>query len=210
MSLRRASGLRFVPGLAMLLAAAGADAAHRARRRRAALVRSRRHAPRARPVRTRPIRRLYAQQSLSRRHRSRQREHRGRASRLPAGQGPVTRVRSGKQPRHGLRFVLDLSVLQRAAQFHRRRRTARPAIDWSSSSRTAAGDEDHGRELPRRRPAPAAPSRQLSRRLSQPMSAVKSVSTGCTRPRSRRSRSMRGTAARTPAPSAAPARMKSR
>jgi N-acetylmuramoyl-L-alanine amidase len=39
------------------------------------------------------------------------------ANRLPAGQGPVTRVRSGKQPRQGLRFVLDLAVLQQPRSF---------------------------------------------------------------------------------------------
>ena len=39
------------------------------------------------------------------------------SNRLPAGQGPVTRVRSGKQPRHGLRFVLDLAVLQQPRSF---------------------------------------------------------------------------------------------
>src|SRR5687767_5098406 len=38
-------------------------------------------------------------------------------SRLPAGQGSVMRVRSGKQPRQGLRFVLDLAVLQRPRSF---------------------------------------------------------------------------------------------
>ena len=39
------------------------------------------------------------------------------SSRLPAGQGSVTRVRSGKQPRQGLRFVLDLAVLQHPRSF---------------------------------------------------------------------------------------------
>jgi len=39
------------------------------------------------------------------------------SNRLPAGQGPVTRVRSGKQPRQGLRFVLDLAVLQQPRSF---------------------------------------------------------------------------------------------
>ena len=39
------------------------------------------------------------------------------SNRLPAGQGPVTRVRSGKQPRYGLRFVLDLAVLQQPRSF---------------------------------------------------------------------------------------------
>ena len=39
------------------------------------------------------------------------------STRLPAGQGSVRRVRSGKQPRQGLRFVLDLAVLQRPRSF---------------------------------------------------------------------------------------------
>ena len=37
--------------------------------------------------------------------------------RMPAGQGPVTRVRSGKQPRQGLRIVLDLATLQQPRSF---------------------------------------------------------------------------------------------
>ena len=39
------------------------------------------------------------------------------SSRLPAGQGPVTRVRSGTQPRQGVRFVLDLTTLQQPRAF---------------------------------------------------------------------------------------------
>jgi N-acetylmuramoyl-L-alanine amidase len=39
------------------------------------------------------------------------------SQRLPAGQGPVTRVRSGKQPRQGLRIVLDLASLQQPRGF---------------------------------------------------------------------------------------------
>src|SRR5512140_3063096 len=36
---------------------------------------------------------------------------------LPSGQGPVTSVRSGPQPGHGLRFVLDLSGPQTPKSF---------------------------------------------------------------------------------------------
>jgi N-acetylmuramoyl-L-alanine amidase len=39
------------------------------------------------------------------------------SARLPAGQGPVTRVRSGQRPRQGLRLVLDLSALREPRAF---------------------------------------------------------------------------------------------
>jgi N-acetylmuramoyl-L-alanine amidase len=39
------------------------------------------------------------------------------STRLPAGQGPVTRVRSGKRPHQGLRLVLDLSALREPRAF---------------------------------------------------------------------------------------------
>jgi len=39
------------------------------------------------------------------------------SQRMPAGQGPVTRVRSGKQPRQGVRIVLDLASVQQPRSF---------------------------------------------------------------------------------------------
>jgi hypothetical protein len=74
------------------------------------------------------------------------------SNRLPAGQGPVTRVRSGKQPRHGLRFVLDLAVLQQPSEFQSSGRMAQPDTGWSSSCRPPqAPPQRCGARLHRRR-----------------------------------------------------------
>ena len=171
MSLRRASGLTFLSGLAMLLAAAGVEAATA----RVDDVRlwsgpegTRLVLDLSAPVRydvftlNNPYRVVIdlANASIA------------ESKSLPAGQGPVTRVRSGKQPRHGLRFVLDLSVLQEPRSF-----TVAPdgtaghrlvvELPTASATRTTTASATPT-------PAPAAASVPP---LVQTMSAVKSVST---------------------------------
>jgi N-acetylmuramoyl-L-alanine amidase len=89
------------------------------------------------------------------------------SARLPAGQGPVTRVRSGQRPRQGLRLVLDLSALREPRAF-----VVGP--DGSAGHRLVV-------ELPGA-PAAAAmtppPPAATVAATGEVMSAVKSVSTG--------------------------------
>jgi N-acetylmuramoyl-L-alanine amidase len=84
--------------------------------------------------------------------------------RMPAGQGPVTRVRSGKQPRQGLRIVLDLASLQQPRSFA-------VAPDGTAGHRVVV-------ELP---PAPVVASPSPPAAVVAPpadtISAVKSVAT---------------------------------
>jgi N-acetylmuramoyl-L-alanine amidase len=116
MSLRRASGPLVLPGLLTLLAAVGAEAA---------------------PVRVNDVRlwsgpegtRLVLDLSAPVKHDVFTLNNPYRvvidlanasiadSVHLPAGQGPVTRIRSGKQPRQGLRLVLDLAALQQPRSF---------------------------------------------------------------------------------------------
>jgi N-acetylmuramoyl-L-alanine amidase len=89
------------------------------------------------------------------------------SARLPAGQGPVTRVRSGQRPRQGLRLVLDLSALREPRAF-----VVGP--DGSAGHRLVV-------ELPGA-PSTAAmtppPPAATVAAAGEVMSAVKSVSTG--------------------------------
>jgi N-acetylmuramoyl-L-alanine amidase len=89
--------------------------------------------------------------------------------RMPAGQGPVTRVRSGKQPRQGLRIVLDLTSLQQPRSFM-------VAPDGTAGHRLVV-------ELPPAAGAPAIASPQAASvpvvaPPVEPISAVMSVATG--------------------------------
>jgi N-acetylmuramoyl-L-alanine amidase len=88
------------------------------------------------------------------------------STRLPAGQGPVTRVRSGKRSSQGLRFVLDLAALREPRAFA-------VGPDGSAGHRLVV-------ELPGAAAATVAtpPPAATLAATGEPMSAVKSVSAG--------------------------------
>jgi N-acetylmuramoyl-L-alanine amidase len=92
--------------------------------------------------------------------------------RMPLGQGPVTRVRSGKQSRQSLRIVLDLAVLQQPRSFvvgpdgtagHRL------VVELSAGAGSAAAAPPA---------AVVAPATVAAPPPAQPINAVKSVATG--------------------------------
>ncbi len=87
------------------------------------------------------------------------------STRLPAGQGPVTRVRSGKRPGQSLRLVLDLAALREPRAFA-------VGPDGSAGHRLVV-------ELPGAAAATAAPPpAAILAATGEPVSAVKSVSAG--------------------------------
>lgn len=103
---------------------------------------------------------------------------------LPAGQGPVTRIRSGVQPRHVLRFVLDLAALQQPRSFTvgpegsagHRLVVELPAADALAATQVATAPAPTT-SVPVIAPAAASAAPASAPPIAEAISAVKSVGT---------------------------------